>query len=228
MNLVFPSLYAIISAGIFPGAAEEWTRRLAEAGVEIIQYRDKQASSRQLFETARRLAVLASGLSFRFILNDRPDVAALAGAGGVHVGQEDLAVEQARRICGEDCWVGVSTHTMEQLQAAALTSADYIAVGPVFSTATKAGHEPVVGVEFIRRARKLTHKPLVAIGGITAERAADAYRAGADCVAVASDLVRPGDLAARVREYLEVARTARGAADDVSGNAGGPSKAPDE
>jgi len=122
------------------------------------------------------------------------------------VGQDDLPVEAARRICGPDCWVGVSTHTLEQVRAAAVTTADYIAVGPVYATGTKANPDPVVGVEFVRQARNLTEKPLVAIGGITAERAAEVYAAGADSLAVAADLAAAHDLPARVRAYLRAAQ----------------------
>jgi thiamine-phosphate pyrophosphorylase len=202
MSTAFPPLYAILSADIFPGAPEDWARRLAEAGVGIIQYRDKHSLSAHLLAVARRLAALAIALRFRLIINDRADIAALAGAGSVHVGQDDLPVEAARRICGPDCWVGVSTHNLEQFRAAAATSADYIAVGPIFPTATKENPDPVVGLEFIRQVRALTRKPLVAIGGITAERAAEVYAAGADSIAVAADLAAAPDLAARVRAYL--------------------------
>jgi len=205
MNTGIPPLYAILSADIFPGEAEEWARRLAEAGVELIQYRNKKASSRELLRVAQALSGLARSRNFRFVVNDRADIALLAGAGGVHVGQEDMPVEAARRVCGPGCWVGVSTHNLEQLRAAAGTTADYIAVGPVFSTESKANPDPVVGVELVRQARALTTKPLVAIGGITAELAAEVYAAGADSVAVISDLARAADLPERVREYLRAA-----------------------
>ena len=144
------------------------------------------------------------------IVNDRADIAALAGAGGVHVGQQDIGVADARRVCGAECWVGVSTHTLEQVREAAETSADYIAVGPIFPTSTKEHPDPVVGVDLVRRARELTSKPLVAIGGITVERAEEVYRAGADSLAVASDLLTAEDPQHRVAEYLEVARQVRG------------------
>jgi len=205
MNTSIPALYAILSADIYPGEAEEWARRLADAGVELIQYRNKKASSRELLRVAQTLSALARSRNFRFVMNDRADIALLAGAGGVHVGQDDLPVEAARRVCEPACWVGVSTHNLEQLRAAVATSADYIAVGPVFSTESKANPDPVVGVELVRQARALTTKPLVAIGGITAERAAEVYAAGADSVAVISDLARAADLPARVREYLRAA-----------------------
>jgi thiamine-phosphate pyrophosphorylase len=199
---MIPPLYPILSTDVFPGELEDWARRLAEAGVGIIQYRDKHASSAHLLATARRLATLASELHFRLIVNDRADIVALANAGGVHVGQNDLPVEAARRICGPDCWVGVSTHNLDQFRAAAATSADYIAVGPIFATTTKEKPDPVVGVEFIRTVRPLTQRPLVAIGGITAERAAEVYAAGADSIAVAAGLASASDLPACVAGYL--------------------------
>jgi len=212
MNSLLPPLYPILSADVFPGSLDDWARRLAVSGVGIIQYRDKSASSAHLIATARRLRALAAELRFRLIINDRADIAALSAAGGVHVGQDDLPVESARRICGLGCWVGVSTHNLEQFCAAAATSADYIAVGPIFPTATKQYPDPVVGTEFIRQVRPLTQKPIVAIGGITAERAAEVYAAGADSLAVAADLASAPDVAARVAAYLSAAARRPGTA----------------
>ncbi len=178
---------------------------MAESGVELIQYRNKQASSRTLFQVSQDLASFLGPYAIRFVVNDRPDIAVLADAGGVHVGQEDLRVEQARAICGAARWVGVSTHTLEQVADAGKTSADYIAVGPIFPTSTKEKPDAVVGVDFIRRARALTRKPLVAIGGITLGRAGEIFRAGADSVAVARDLLSAADPAARARQFLDLA-----------------------
>src|SRR5262249_24109887 len=144
---------------------------LAGSGVRLLQYRDKSASARQLLDSSRNLASLLAPLGVRFIVNDRADVAMLAGAGGVHVGQDDLAPEQVRALVGKDKWVGISTHNIEQFREAAATSADYIAVGPIFATASKANPDPVVGTDLIRRVRDLTDKPIVAIGGITLETA---------------------------------------------------------
>ncbi len=140
------------------------------------------------------------------IVNDRPDIAAIAGAHGVHVGQEDLPVEDARKICPPPRWVGVSTHNLEQLRAADVTSADYIAVGPIFPTVTKENPDPVVGLDFLRAARKITRKPLVAIGGITVQSASEVFHAGADSVAVISDLATAPDPAQCAREYLAIAK----------------------
>jgi thiamine-phosphate pyrophosphorylase len=208
MSIAFPPLYAVLSADSFSGNLEDWACQLADAGVELIQYRNKAATSRELLRVAQSLSALAHSRRFRFVVNDRADVALLAGAGGVHVGQDDLPVEAARRVCGPARWVGVSTHNLEQLRAAAASSADYVAVGPVFSTDSKSNPDPVVGLEFVRQARALTSKPLVGIGGITAERAAAVYAAGADSVAVISDLSQAADLSARVRAYLHAAAQA--------------------
>lgn len=128
--------------------------------------------------------------SVRLIMNDRADLCLAADFDGVHVGQDDLAAEAVRAIIGPDRWLGVSTHNPEQLSAADLTSADYLAIGPVFATSSKEKPDPVVGLEGVRRARALTRKPLVAIGGITWANAASVIEAGADSVAVISDLLR--------------------------------------
>lgn len=213
MKLVFPPLYAIIDPTLLTVSELALAESLAGSGVELIQYRDKTASSRRYFEVSRQLANVLGPKGLRLIVNDRPDVALLAGAGGVHVGQEDLAVEDARALCGLDLWVGVSTHNLEQLAAADRTSADYVAFGPIFQTSTKKNPDPVVGTELLRKARALTKKPLVAIGGITLERAAEVYRAGADSLAVIRDLICAPDPAVRARQYLDVAAStsARGA-----------------
>jgi thiamine-phosphate pyrophosphorylase len=147
-----------------------------------------------------------------FFVNDRPDIAFLAGASGVHVGQDDLDVEHARRVVGSEKLVGVSTHNLEQFERAAASSADYIAVGPVFSTASKANPDPVVGADFIRKVRSLTDKPIVAIGGITLERAAAVIEAGADSVAVISGILSAPDPSQRAREYIKTLEAAKHAA----------------
>jgi thiamine-phosphate diphosphorylase len=147
-----------------------------------------------------------------FVFNDRADVASAAEASGVHVGQEDLRAEAARSVIGTGKLLGVSTHNLEQFKEAAATSADYVAVGPVFSTSSKANPDPVVGIEFIRSVRALTGKPIVAIGGITLERAAKVIQAGADSVAVISDILLARDPGQRARQYIELL----GAANDTA------------
>jgi thiamine-phosphate pyrophosphorylase len=211
---LFPALYAIIDASPTDSLKSilSFGEKLAGGGVRLLQLRAKRAPARQLFELSQALVGLIGGSrtlrELKIIVNDRPDIAAIAGAGGVHVGQEDLDVEAARKICASPLWVGVSTHNLEQVRAADHTSADYVALGPIFATATKENPEPVVGLDFLRAARKLTRKPLVAIGGITVQSAGDVYRAGADAVAVISDLRDAADPARRAGEYLQIARDA--------------------
>jgi thiamine-phosphate pyrophosphorylase len=215
MSLVFPPLYAIIDAALLKTSELSFAEMMAESGVELLQYRNKRASSRELFDASASISARLSRLAERgakgprFIVNDRADIALLAKAGGVHVGQQDLGVEEARAIVGQGKWVGVSTHSLEQLDAADKTSADYIAFGPVFPTRSKENPEPVVGLDLLREARRHTRKPLVAIGGITLERAADTFNAGADSLAVAGDLIASDHPAARARLFLREAAQAR-------------------
>jgi len=190
----------------------EWAEKLATAGVRLLQYRNKRASARELFERAKRLSSLLIPLGVTFVVNDRADVASAAEASGVHVGQEDLRAEAARLVMGVGKLLGVSTHNLNQFKDAAATSADYLAVGAVFSTSTKANPDPVVGIEFLRRVRPLTDKPIVAIGGITLERAAEAIQAGADSVAVISDILVAPDPGQRARHYVELLEAANYAA----------------
>lgn len=213
MRLVLPRLYVILDAALLTIPETECARQLVDAGVRLIQYRNKAASSRDLLESSKRLSTDLISRGVTFIVNDRADVAALAGASGVHVGQEDLGVEEARAVVGRGKLVGVSTHNLTQFEQAAASSADYIAVGPIFSTSTKANPDPVVGTEFIRQVRPLTDKPIVAIGGITLEHAAGVVKAGADSVAVISDILRapdPGEQARRYVEMLEAVNHAAG------------------
>jgi thiamine-phosphate pyrophosphorylase len=202
----------ILDSALLTLPAQDCARELADAGVRLLQYRSKAASTRELLNSSQNLASLLPPRGVSFVVNDRADVAVLAGASGVHVGQEDLGVEQARGLVGPDKWVGVSTHNLEQFQHAAATSADYIAVGPVFKTSSKANPDPVVGTEFVRQVRALTDKPIVAIGGITLENAAAVIAAGADSVAVISDILRARDPGERARQYLDLLGTANHAA----------------
>jgi len=203
MRLVLPRLYVILDAALLTIPETECARQLVDAGVRVLQYRHKEASSRELLENAKKLSLALVPRGVTFVVNDRADVAALAGASGVHVGQEDLAVEDARAVVGPGRLVGVSTHNGAQFEQAAGTSADYIAVGPIFSTSTKSNPDPVVGTEFIRQVRPLTDKPIVAIGGITLERAAEVVRAGADAVALISDILRARNPGERARQFIE-------------------------
>jgi thiamine-phosphate pyrophosphorylase len=177
---------------------------LKAAGAELLQYRNKVAEPDSILRSAAVVWEVFSGTGCRLIMNDRPDLAVLAGFGGVHVGQGDLSPEDARRAVGVERWVGVSTHNDEQVRVANETSADYLAVGPVFPTGTKVDAEPVIGLDGVRRARKLTKKPIVAIGGITQGNARSVIDAGADSVAVISGLIVEGETVEKVaRDFLE-------------------------
>jgi len=211
-RLVLPRLYVILDATLLAVSETEYAEKLAAAGVRLLQYRNKRASARELFECAKRLSSLLIPLGVTFVVNDRTDVAAAAEASGVHVGQEDLRAEAARSVIGTGKLLGVSTHNLDQFKDAAATSADYVAVGPVFSTSTKANPDPVVGIELIRRVRPLTDKPIVAIGGITLARAAEVIQAGADSVAVLSDILLAPDPGQRARQYIELLDAANHAA----------------
>jgi thiamine-phosphate pyrophosphorylase len=212
MRLVLPRLYVILDGALITFPERDCAASLAEAGVRLLQYRNKSASARQYLKSSRELAETLVPRRVSFFVNDRPDVAFLAGASGVHVGQEDLDVEQTRRVIGQDQLVGVSTHNLEQFDRAATSSADYIAVGPIFGTSSKANADPVVGLAFLRRVRGLTAKPIVAIGGITLERAAGAIEAGADSVAVISGILSAADPARRARQYIATLEAAKRAA----------------
>ena len=194
-----PVLYPILDAElVFRSHPNEnrWAllrrllRELAAAGVEMLQYRNKR--DEDLIVTQDALAMREAAPFIRLILNDRPELVLPVGWNGVHVGQDDMPAAAARSLVGRRAIVGLSTHYDEQVIAADAQPVDYIAVGPVFATASKFDTSPVIGVEGVMRARSLTSKPLVAIGGITTENAASIYDAGADSIAVISAIFGPG------------------------------------
>jgi thiamine-phosphate pyrophosphorylase len=194
--MILPPLYAILDAGCFSDSSAMFAvaEELTAGGVTLLQYRNKSGNARQMLEDARELKRLIGG-QVRLMMNDRADICLAADFDGAHVGQDDLSAEAARKIIGTGAachprWLGVSTHNPEQLALADKTSADYLAIGPVFATSSKANPDPVVGIDGVRRARELIGKPLVAIGGITRANAREVIEAGADAVAVISDLIR--------------------------------------
>jgi thiamine-phosphate pyrophosphorylase len=201
--LQLPPLYPILDAACFPDANAIFTaaEELAAAGCTLLQYRNKSGKARQMLDQARELRARLRA-SVKLIMNNRADLCLAAGFDGLHIGQDDLSPESARRIIGPTRWLGVSTHNPEQLAEADKTSADYVAIGPIFATTSKANPDPVVGLEGLRRARELTRKPLVAIGGITRANARSVTDAGADAVAVISDLLL--DPRKSAEEFLRV------------------------
>jgi thiamine-phosphate pyrophosphorylase len=195
-RIQLPRLYPIIDAAQFSntGSLEPvlcFAEELIQAGATLIQYRDKSQNVRRMLSCARELRRITRDRA-RFIVNDRTDICLAAEADGVHLGQDDLSPQAARRIfaeAGKPLWIGLSTHNSEQLREASTLPADYLAVGPVFATTSKANPDPVIGLEGVRQARAITNKPLVAIGGITRENCWEIIEAGADSVAVITDLL---------------------------------------
>jgi thiamine-phosphate pyrophosphorylase len=189
-NFRLPAFYPILdtavlaSRGMTAGAAAE---AMLEAGARILQFRHKQFFSRPVFEEAERVAALCRAADALFVLNDRADFAQLLNA-ALHLGQDDLAPVDARKILSPETVVGFSTHNRDQLRDGDSQPVDYLAIGPLFGTGSKQDPDPVVGVEELRSLRSLTTKPLVAIGGITRETARSVFEAGADSLAVIGDL----------------------------------------
>ena len=204
-TMLLPRLYPILDATSFPNAAAMFAaaEELTAAGITLLQYRNKQGTARQMLDQARELRARLAP-TVKLIMNDRADLCLAAAFDGLHVGQDDLSPEAARKIIGPTRWLGVSTHNPEQLSEADKTSADYLAIGPVFSTTSKVNPDPVVGLAGVRRARELTRKPLVAIGGITPANARSVIDAGADAIAVISGLLP--DPRKSVEEFFEVLR----------------------
>ena len=183
-------LYPITDVRISGLSHTEQVERLSAGGATLIQLREKLLSPREFFAEAEKALSVARFRGVRTIINDRVDIALALQVDGVHLGQNDIAPEVARRLLGEDAIIGFSTHTVEQAQAALNMPIDYIAVGPIFSTTTKANPDPVVGLDGLRRVRDIVgHLPVVAIGGIGMEQAAAVISAGADAVAVISALL---------------------------------------
>jgi thiamine-phosphate pyrophosphorylase len=184
-----PRLYPIVDAACFRDDNQllAFCEELITAGATLLQYRNKLAAAPQLLAPAR--ALRRRFPSVTWIMNDRADLCLAADFQGLHVGQDDLSPEGARRVIGAERRLGVSTHNLDQLRRANATSADYLAIGPVFHTSSKSNPDPVVGLEGVRLARAATTKPLVAIGGITRQNCRSVIDAGADAVAVISDLL---------------------------------------
>lgn len=193
---------------------EQLVTELAQAGVTLLQYRNKQGSDVEVIEDLRvireALARCSAEPRTKLILNDRLALVTAAGCDGVHVGQDDWPAADARALLGPEAIVGLSTHNDDQVRHADLHPVDYIAIGPVSGTASKADTSPVIGLAGVERARALTTRPLVAIGGINLENAASVYDAGADSLAVIAAIFafgrRVGDV---VRQFLAIHHAAQ-------------------
>ena len=200
-----PRVYPILDTESLAARAillETAAAAFLDGGAGILQIRHKRQWSRGFFASARTVARLCREAGATLIVNDRADFALLLEA-GLHVGQDDLPPRDARQLMGRDAMVGFSSHNVAQLCAAGGEPVDYVALGPVFATASKLNPDPVTGIEEIRRCRSLIEKPLVAIGGITLENALDVLRAGADSVAVIAGLLPDRATAHSLRERME-------------------------
>jgi thiamine-phosphate pyrophosphorylase len=201
-STALPKLYPITDTLLTGLTHAEQVERLAAGGASLIQLREKRASPRDFYEAALAAMKVARSLKVRLIINDRVDIAVAVEADGVHLGQDDLPPDRARKLLGSEAIIGFSTHNLKQALEADSTSADYIAFGPVFQTSTKENPDPVVGLEQLSEIKRLVSKPLVAIGGIKLERAESVIEAGADSLAVISDLYSTGDISERVASFF--------------------------
>jgi thiamine-phosphate pyrophosphorylase len=185
-----PRVYPITDTQISGLSHAEQVALFADGGATVVQLRDKHASSLQFYEQAKAALDVANKRGVQLIINDRVDIALAIGAAGVHLGQDDLAPEAARRLLGDDAIIGYSTHSQPQLVEAIKLPVDYVAFGPIFQTATKENPDPVVGLAGLRTIREaIGNGPLVAIGGITLTNAQGVIDAGADSVALIRGLL---------------------------------------
>jgi thiamine-phosphate pyrophosphorylase len=202
----FPRFYPILDAGLLRLRGVEMASMAAalrSAGVEWLQYRNKQGGEVEILRDAATLHGIFAGTQALLILNDYASLLARTGFHGVHLGQGDLAPAAARAQIGANALLGLSTHTLEQARAADAADCNYIACGPVFATATKQNPDPVIGLEGVRTLRRATRKPLVAIGGITRANCRSVLDAGADAVAVIADLLPEHGSAAAAQRIAE-------------------------
>jgi thiamine-phosphate pyrophosphorylase len=207
---LIPAFYPVLDTELLSQhglKATEAAEGILEAGARILQFRHKQFFSRQVFEEAERVSKLCHDAGALFVINDRADIAMLLNA-ALHLGQDDLPPADARRIMPRDRIIGFSTHNADQLIAGNSEPVDYLAIGPIFATASKQNPDPMVGIERLRALRSRTRKPLVAIGGITRKTAASVFSAGADSAAVIGDLyphpLTKSSLRARVEDWLSM------------------------
>ena len=197
-------IYPLTDRQISALSHAEQVAKLSDCGARVIQLREKQLSAREFFIEADAAIRVARKRGIQIIINDRVDIALALGADGVHLGQDDLSAETARRILGPQAIIGLSTHNLEQAKRAAQMPVDYIAIGPIFSTHTKESDNPAVGAAGLRALRaQIANIPLVAIGGITEQSAPELLQAGANAVAVISDLwVSKSDPTSKMRQFL--------------------------
>jgi thiamine-phosphate pyrophosphorylase len=210
-----PRLKPGLPAGLYGITAEKFSRgrtnlevvqAMLAAGIKIIQYREKRPdkSHRQMLAECRRIRAMTREAGALFVVNDYVDIALLAEADGVHVGQDDLPVPDVRRLIGSDKLIGLSTHSLEQAKAAQADGADYIGVGPLFSTRTKVDVTAPVGLATLDQALRAVDLPIVAIGGIKTHNIAEVARHGARTICLVTEIVAAEDIAAMVRKLNDL------------------------
>jgi thiamine-phosphate pyrophosphorylase len=205
MHFPLPKIYPITDRKLASLSHAEQVELMAAGGATLVQLREKEAAPRDFYEAATEAMKVARRLGVRIIINDRVDIALAVNADGVHLGQDDLPAERARALLGPDKLIGFSTHSLKQALEADLTPVDYLALGPIFQTTTKENPDPVLGPEALGEIKRRVSKPLVAIGGITLDRAASVFEAGADSLAIISDLYAAGRIPERVRAFFDLA-----------------------
>ncbi len=206
MPFTLPPLYPILDTALIRGDPADVVRELADAGVVLLQLRAKRSFREEVLRLAEKVCE-GAGNTMTLLLNDHAELVRKVGFDGVHLGQSDLPVAEARALLGPDAVIGLSTHTSAQAAAGEGSEADYLACGPVFATGSKADAEPVIGLEGLRAARAATGKPLVAIGGITPANAPQVWAVCADSVAVIGALWTPGSSPGAVaRDFLRLFR----------------------
>jgi thiamine-phosphate pyrophosphorylase len=196
-------LYIILDPSVYPARPlVQVLMAAAEAGASLFQYRNKSAAMKDAYVEALLLRKAAAKASVLFIVNDRCDLALAVDADGVHLGQEDLPLDLARKVMGPDKLIGISTHNPDQVREATAERPDYLGFGPIFKPGSKQDHDPVVGLEGLRAMRSLTPLPVFAIGGIQIDRAGEVLHAGADGVAVISAILKAPDISYVVHAFL--------------------------
>ena len=200
-------LYAITDSRLSLGRSlEVVVKELLAADVKIIQYREKHKKSGEMLKECQMLRQMTARAGAFFIVNDHVDIAALVKADGVHIGQEDIPIAQVRELVGDDCAVGLSTHSPEQAAAAIRDGADYLGVGPLFATQTKEDVCEPVGLAYLEYVASSYSIPFVAIGGIKRHNIAEVVKRGGRCCCLVSELVGAPDIAARVDELRNIMR----------------------
>jgi thiamine-phosphate pyrophosphorylase len=206
MSFTLPKIYPITDCVISGLSHAEQVERLTAGGASLIQLREKRASPLEFYREALEAMSTARKLGVQIIINDRVDIAIAVNADGVHLGQDDLPPDRARALLGTERVIGFSTHSLQQALEADSAPVDYIAIGPIFQTSTKERPDPIVGLEAVSEVRRQITKPIVAIGGITLHTARSVVDAGADSLAVISDLLSAGNITARTRGFVDMLR----------------------